>query len=648
MKRLHIPFVPDFGSPISLRRTVHHEWVEECATYEPTFAESQYLGTSISPKKITAVFVLIACALIAFMLRSAQLQLFEGRGFAMLAATQGQKSEIVPARRGIIFDTNGTALVHNVPRFILELNIAELPRNSGERDMAVAKISALSGLGEQELREKISVHRSYEPLSLIDSIPYPDALRVLVETEKIPGLSVSQKYARRYATDGVKSLSFILGYLGRVTDDDYRRGNGLYRLSDMLGKEGVEFWYETLLRGRDGQKETEVDALGTEKRVLSEESAVDGKSLTLTIDNDIQKKSEEILNAWLKRFNSSAGVVIISAPRTGAIRALVNIPAFDSNAFSGVVTNDAYSTLISDPLRLLFNRALQGEYPSGSTIKPLVAAAALQEKIITPKTVFLSTGGIRISKWFFPDWKPGGHGRTNLSKALAESVNTYFYLIGGGSDKVVGLGIEKLVDYFYRFGLGAKTGIDLPSEADGFIPNPSWKQKKRGEQWYIGDTYHVAIGQGDILVTPLQVNAYTAYFANRGVSYVPHLIANTGAKQTVEHSRKPIVLKTNIIEQKHVDAIREGMRAAVLEGSARRMSLLSVSSAGKTGTAQWSSTKKPHAWFTGWAPYDDPELVITVLIEEGEEGSKSAIGAAYDILNWYFKKTSRALDSSAE
>lgn len=649
MKRLRIPFVPDFGPPIALRRTFHHEWVEECAAHEPTLAESQFLGTSISPKKITAAFVLIACALFAFLLRSAQLQLFEGNEFAMLAATQGRKSDIVPARRGIIFDTNGAALVHNVPRFVLLLNVAELPRKTEERVRAIAKISALSGLSVQELNEKISAHRSYEPLALIDSIPYPDALRVLVEAEKISGLSVLQKYARKYALNGATSMSFILGYLGRVTDDDYRRGNGAYRFSDMIGKDGVEFRYETLLRGRDGRKEAEVDALGTEKRVLSEENAVDGESIILTIDSDIQKKSEEILRAWLKRFNAPAGVVIISVPRTGAIRALVNIPTFDSNVFSGVVTKDAYSTLISNPLRPLFNRALQGEYPSGSTIKPLVAAAALQEKIVTPETTFLSTGGIRVSRWFFPDWKVGGHGPTNLSKALAESVNTYFYLIGGGSDTVAGLGIEKLADYFYRFGLGAKTGIDLPSEADGFIPNPSWKQEKNGEQWYIGDTYHVAIGQGDILVTPMQVNAYTAYFANSGISYVPHLIANTGVNQDVVHDKKPLTLKTNIIERKHVDAIREGMRAAVLKGSARRLSLLSVSAAGKTGTAQWSSIKKPHAWFTGWAPYDDPELVITVLIEEGEEGSKSAIGAAYDILNWYFKKNNPALvDRPAE
>lgn len=639
MRRSSPPFVPDFGSPIDLRETLRHAWVEECATHEQLSLSSQFLGTSISSKKISFVFFVIVCVLVVFLFRSVQLQLFEGRGFAILAETQGVEQRIIPARRGIIFDANGAPLVYNVPRFVLELNQKELPRNKDEYAAALSSISVFSNISEQELRRMISAHRSYEPLALVDSIPYPDALRVLVETENIPGLSVTQKYGRKYDTNGARSLSFVLGYLGRVSEEEYRRGNGAYRFSDMIGKDGVEFRYEALLRGRDGRREIEVDALGVEKRVTSEEAARDGKSLTLTIDRDIQKKAEEALSAWLKRFGATRGVVIISDPRTGALLALVSMPAFDNNEFAAGMSKDAYGALLADPAMPLFNRAVQGEYPSGSTIKPLVAAAALQEGIVTSQTSFMSSGGIRISRWFFPDWKAGGHGRTNLSKALAESVNTYFYLVGGGSDATVGLGIEKLADYFYRFGLGAKTGIDLPGEAEGFIPSPEWKEKKTGEPWYIGDTYHVSIGQGDILVTPMQVNAYAAYFANRGISYVPHLANNSGSNP----AQKPVVLKENIIKRTFVDAVREGMRESVVNGSARRLSLLPVPTAGKTGTAQWSSTKKPHAWFTGWAPYENPELVLTVLIEEGEEGSKSAIGVAYDILNWYFRKNNSAL-----
>jgi len=277
---------------------------------------------------------------------------------------------------------------------------------------------------------------------------------------------------------------------------------------------------------------------------------------------------------------------------------------------------------LHDPALPLFPRASRGEYPSGSTIKMVIAAAALQEHIVTPQTSILSTGGIRIGEWFFPDWKSGGHGRTNLSKALAESVNTYFYMIGGGYQSFAGLGIDRLARYLKDMGLGSKTGIDLPNEKDGFVPDPEWKEKTKKEIWYIGDTYHVSIGQGDTIVTPLQVHAYTNYFANKGTSYVPHLVK----------SITPQIYKKDIFASDIVNDVRLGLREGVLSGSSKRLSLLPVSSAGKTGTAQWSKDRAPHAWFTGWAPFDDPKVSITVLIEEGEEGSRSAIQVAYEIL----------------
>ena len=293
--------------------------------------------------------------------------------------------------------------------------------------------------------------------------------------------------------------------------------------------------------------------------------------------------------------------------------------------------------MLNDPDRPLYNRSMGGEFPSGSTIKPVISAAALQEGIITESTTFLSNGGLRIDKWFFPDWKAGGHGMTNVRKAIAESVNTFFYIIGGGYEGTTGLGVDRLAKYFKLFGLGSQTGIDLPGEVDGFVPSKEWKETTKKENWYIGDTYHLAIGQGDLNVTPLQVANYTAYFANGGKLLVPHLVKEIRPSGSQVGTPVPVkIIRSGIVNPAYVQIVREGMRQTVVAGSARSLQQVPVPMAGKTGTAQWSTKKDPHAWFTGFAPYDDPTIVITILVEEGKEGSTIAVPIAREVLQWYF------------
>ena len=271
-----------------------------------------------------------------------------------------------------------------------------------------------------------------------------------------------------------------------------------------------------------------------------------------------------------------------------------------------------------------------------------MAAAALAEGVINENTTVLSSGGIKIDQWFFPDWKEGGHGLTNVKRALAESINTFFYYIGGGYQDFTGLGLDRLVKYEKMFGLNAQAGVDLPGEAAGFLPTKEWKEKTKGERWYIGDTYHLAIGQGDILVTPLQVADYTAVFANGGSLYRPHFIRQVLSSQDKligEVENKPI--KSGFISPKNIEIVREGMRQTVTAGSARSLQSVPVAVAGKTGTAQWSSTKPTHAWFTGFAPYDKPEIVLTILIESGGEGSAAAVPIANEVLSWYFSREAK-------
>jgi penicillin-binding protein 2 len=272
-----------------------------------------------------------------------------------------------------------------------------------------------------------------------------------------------------------------------------------------------------------------------------------------------------------------------------------------------------------------------------------VATAALEEGVITANTTVFSTGGVRIGSSFFADWRAGGHGATNVRKAIADSVNTFFYYIGGGYESFVGLGVDRLVKWLRLFGLGTRTGIDLPGERPGFVPDADWKAKTKGERWYVGDTYNLSIGQGDLLVTPLQVASYTSTIADSGIHITPHVaqafIASDGTETPIDINRAT----STVASLSSIQIVRQGMRETVVSGSGRSLSNLPFSVAGKTGTAQWRNDRATHAWFTSFAPYEKPEIVVTVLIEEGGEGSLTAIPVARQILQawWQDRKGTR-------
>jgi penicillin-binding protein 2 len=279
-----------------------------------------------------------------------------------------------------------------------------------------------------------------------------------------------------------------------------------------------------------------------------------------------------------------------------------------------------------------------GEYPPGSTIKPFIAAAALEENIVDKSTTINSTGGIEVGKWFFPDWQTSGHGITNVTKAIARSVNTYFYYISGGYEDFEGMGLEVINKYLTKFNLNQKIGIDLPSESSGFLPTKEWKQKNKGTQWYIGDTYNLSIGQGNLLSTPLQITNSIASIANGGKLYKPSLvdsIKNPVTEESIKQNSK--LIRKDFISNRTTAIIQEGMRECVVYGSCRRLDQLELAVAGKTGTAQWNKKKKPHSWFTSFAPYQDPEIVLTILVEAGGGGDETAVPIAYDFYKWWNK-----------
>jgi len=439
--------------------------------------------------------------------------------------------------------------------------------------------------------------------------------------------------------ENLSSLSHVLGYTGKISQKELEANKKLYSPLDYMGKSGLELYYEKDLKGIKGSKNIEVDALGREKKISSETLAQDGYNLQLSLDVDLQACAETAI----KKHNTvGRGSLVAIDPRNGQILALVSYPAYNNNDFAQGVSQEVYQALLNNTNRPLFSRAVSGEFPPGSTFKPVVALGALQEKVINDGTSFLSIGGLNIGQWTFPDWKAGGHGNANVYKAIVESVNTFFYYIGGGFGDFVGLGADKIKQYAVLFGLGEKSGIDLPGEATGFVPDPAWKKNTHDEVWYIGDTYHFAIGQGDLTVTPLQVANYTAAIANGGTLYSPKIVKKIFIdKDNVILEQGSEVIRKDFIDKNYIEMMRKAMRQTVTDGSARFLKDLPFEAAGKTDTAQWSSVKANQAWFAGFAPYNNPEIAITVLIEEGVEGSSTAVPAAKEVLQCYFNKNGK-------
>lgn len=591
---------------------------------DPTTSRTPYLGVSLKPTAFFAFSLFLGILFVVFTARSVSLQIFQGEIYHALAESNRIRLEKISAPRGIIFDRTGVALVENAPYLILALRPIDFPRDEKTKTQVIDRLreSNIDYAPVLDLAIKNKYRADWIPIA--ENLTHEEAVTLAVRFKDIPSLAVRASTRRAYHNENTISLSHILGYLGKVDENDVRFSEGdRYDPADYIGKTGLEAFYESTLRGTPGKKQIEVDALGREKEVIAREEPHVGADLVLGLDKELQEKTEAVLAAYLAATGKKRGAVVIIDPRNGEIRSLVSLPAFDNNHFSVGITHEEYQALRNDPDHPLFGRALSGTYPSGSTIKPVIASAALQEGVISTQTTILSVGGISVGQWFFPDWKAGGHGHTDVFRAIAESVNTFFYYVGGGYGNFEGLGPERIAVWANRFGLGAPTGIDLPAEEAGFIPTPTWKRAARGEAWYIGDTYHMAIGQGDVLVTPLQMAVVAATIAHDGVRITPHLVI----KEKEGNAQQIIDLETARI-------IQNAMRRTVIEGSARRLADLPITVAGKTGTAEWHSRKSPHAWFIGFAPFENPRFAFAVIVEEGGEGSSIAVPIAKDIMAW--------------
>lgn len=606
-----------------------------------------YLTSALPQQRLRLFFWLLLAGCLLLVMRSFYLQIVRGDELMALADYNRIHIEYLPAGRGLIYDHTGQPLVENEPNFLVSLIPDQLPDSDTQAYTdAIATVAQALGQDQATLEKNISDHRknySAQPLVVVDFIPHQQALNLMSQLNTIPGVHIEAQPARRYLEP--ESLAHVLGYLGKISPEDLQDQDPTYSLSDITGKSGLEVVYEDILRGQKGERQIEINAQGQEIDTIGETPPIPGNNIVLGIDVKLQQLLYDELAKVSDDIDSPGGAAVALDPRTGQIRALVSYPSYDNNLFIRGISTEQYTQLINDERKPLFNKAISGEYPSGSTFKLVVASAALQEGVVTPQTTVQSTGGVQVDK-LYKDWKPGGHGTTNIYKALAESVNTYFYLAGGGSydasTKEIkgGLGIDRLNAYAQEFGLNQIAGIDLPAEATGFVPSREWKETVKGEDWRLGDTYIVSIGQGDLLVTPLQVALYTATVANGGTLYRPMLLDRiTDQNGATVSLQQPQVVRQGFIDPKHLAVVRSGMRDAVLTGSARRMNTLAVTSAGKTGTAQIGGSDKQHSWYTTFLPYDNPELVVTVLVEEGGEGSESALTVAQEALSQYLAQS---------
>lgn len=573
------------------------------------------------------------------------LQVVQGESNQKLAEGNRIRPRIIEASRGVITDKDGVWLARNKPNFVLGVYPSDLPKKAKEREELYNKVASVSGLDLALIKKESEKNGLYslDMIALKDDIPHDEALVMEKNIAGLSGVTIAKKSSREYVS--LPGLAHILGYTGKISPEDVSESSEYY-LSDRIGKTGLESQYEKDLKGKHGLEQIEVDSKGNIIRVLAEDNNREpesGYDINLYLDRGLQSKTADSIKVGIEEAKKltgqevNAGVAIVMDVKSGGVLSMVSLPDYDNNLFTTSISNQDYQKIINDTSNPMFNRAIKGTYPPGSIVKIVMAAAGLDEGAISTNTAFDTPAEIKIGEYTFPDWKD--HGVTNIERAIAESNNIFFYAIGGGYDKIKGIGIDAINKYWKLFGLGEETGIDLPNESSGFLPTPAWKQAEKKEPWYIGDTYHVSIGQGDLLVTPIQMLRATVAVANGGTLLQPQMV-----QKIVNHQGKvikefgPRVESENFISSSIIKTVQEGMRMTITEGSARNLNDLPVSVAGKTGTAQFLNNQKTHAWFECYAPYENPEIAVIVMIEGGGGGHEIAAPVAKEILNYYFTR----------
>lgn len=604
---------------------------------EPEQVESE--RENINYRVLALLLLLFFAALLG---RIYYLQAMKGQDYRVIAEGNKLRNQYILAPRGLILDRHGNTIVSNTPSFELVAIPNELPKEEGDLNFKLTAIAEITGAPLDELKAEVSKldRKSPHPATLVQNLAKDPALVLIGRKDDFKGFSVQNNPIRDYKDPVV--FSHLVGYTGKITEEELaQRGDQAYLLNDYIGKTGLEVQYENYLKGVPGSNQTEINAQGDFSKTLPVVPAQPGNNLKLNVDYDLQKVIYDAAQTIMAKSESRKGAIVASDPRSGQIQAFVSMPGFDNNMFARGIKSGEYSDLLNDPAVPLLNRVVSGTYPPGSTVKPMLAIAALSEGIVKPDTKIMDDGVIRVGSYTFYGYRREGLGLMDIYSAIARSSDIYFYTIGGGSAKSnikEGLGPDRLASWYRKFNLGAILGIDIPNEKTGLVPDPEWKQRVKKEPWYLGNTYHYSIGQGDLLATPLQINSATATIANGGKIMQPYLVDEivTSDGQTV-HKNQPRVIQENFLDSQNVKVAQDGMRQTVTVGSARSLDTLPVQIAGKTGTAQFDARdlSLTHAWFTSYAPFNDPQIALTILIEGAGEGSSVAVPIAKEVYAWW-------------
>jgi penicillin-binding protein 2 len=514
--------------------------------------------------------------------------------------------------RGKMIDRNGTIVVTDRISFDAVVVYHEL-KDKVSLARLLSEVAGITASDAAKAVEKAAA-RPYAPVAVLTDIGKEKAIRLEEESFDTSALSIETRSVRNYAYGDTGAHLF--GYLTEISEEELEdlRGYG-YRMRDLVGRAGLERYYDTYLRGANGGVQIEVDSRGRQKRVLALKEPESGKDIYLAIDIELQKLCDKLLGG-------RAGAIIVMEPSSGEVLALASHPAFDPNIFVKPRTSAERTRLLRDNRgKPLLNRAISGLYPPGSVFKIVTAAASLDPGRITYYTRFFCGGSFQLGRATFDCWKEGGHGSQNITEALMNSCNVFFYNAGKAA------GVDNIETFAKVFGFGRRTGIDLPDEAAGLVPGRLWKRLHRRDNWYEGETVNYAIGQGYLMVAPIQVLEMTAAMANNGSVARPHIVRRIDTTNVALGGRRSLGLKDDTIKR-----IREGMYKVVNGegGTGRRARIEGAAVAGKTGTAQ-NPQGRTHAWFTGFAPYENPKLCLVVFLEHGGKGGVEPSGMAKTI-----------------
>jgi penicillin-binding protein 2 len=579
-----------------------------------------------------------AIAFFAILISLWYFQVIRGSDFRQMSTNNCIRIRENPAARGMILDRKGQPLAHNRPSFEVYL----VPEDLKENPEVLVKVGQMLNMNQKEIQERLQTQKKrtpFKPVKIKSDIEWNELARLETNRVHLPGLFVDVRPRRAYHYGSL--ASHLIGYLGEVDENELKQSKGSpYRMGSMIGKYGVEYQWETYLRGVDGGRQIEVDALGREIKHLRSVESFPGNNLILTIDSDLQKVAEEA-------FQEKTGALIAMDPKSGRILAMVSKPSFDPDVFARNISPEEWKSLIENPFSPLQNKGIQGQYPPGSVFKIITAIAGLETGAITPNTPLTCRGIYPYGNRDFRCWRPEGHGTISLRRAIVESCDIFFYQVG------LKVGVDAIAHYAQEFGLGNSTKIALPHEKSGIVPSTSWKKRRLGAPWYSGETLSLSVGQGYINTTPLQLLVLISAVANGGKLYLPQVVERVEDIYGNVMREYPVTEMGRVdISEKTLQIIREALMGAVNDphGTGWACVLKNAKAAGKTGTAQvikmaadfkkGDMEKMPlklrdHAWFVAYAPFEDPAISVVVLVEHGGYGGAAAAPIAKRVIEKY-------------